>query len=98
MSNVLPELKKGDVLVTIRSNGEPAKVTVRKVGRGKEFDEPVYFLIGGYGGKLKKPYTGEELASMGFRVLKRAGQKADQSAELSQNQAGMKGFRSTAAE
>ena len=67
MENVLPELKKGDALV--RSlNGAPEEVTVRQVGRGKEFDEPVYLLTGRYGVKLKTAYTIEQLAGMGFKL------------------------------
>jgi hypothetical protein len=67
MENVLPELKKGDVLA--RSiNGASETLTVRQVGEGKEFDEPVYFLVGKYGVKLKTAYTIEQLAGMGFKL------------------------------
>jgi len=68
MDNVLPELKKGNVLVR-RSNGNESDIfTVRQVGTGKEFEEPVYLLTGRYGVKLKTAYTIEELAGMGFTL------------------------------
>ena len=64
--DILPELKKGDVL--FKPDSASNDFTVVKVGRGKEFDEPVYFLSGMYGVKLKRPYTGEILAGMGYRL------------------------------
>jgi hypothetical protein len=72
MDNALPELKKSDVLVMVCKDGKRSRVTVRKVGRGKEFDESVYFLRGPYGGKLKTPYTGEDLATMGFTLARQS--------------------------
>lgn len=63
---VLPELKKGDVLFKIGSDGKQTEFTVAKVGNGKEFDEPVYYLVGMYGVKLTKAYAGEELSMMGY--------------------------------
>ena len=66
MCDVLPELKKDDVLIRKTPNGDVRTFTVIKVGQGKEFDEPVYYLQGLYGVKLKKSYTGEELAGLGY--------------------------------
>jgi hypothetical protein len=67
MDNVLPELKKGDVLV--RSlDGATETFAIRRARRGKEFDEPVYFLTGKYGVKLKTAYTVEQHAGMGFNA------------------------------
>jgi len=42
-------------------------------GRGREFDEPVYYLQGLYGIKLKQSYTGEQLASAGYRLKQATG-------------------------
>ena len=39
-----------------------------RVVKGEEFDEPVYYLQGMYGVKLKQAYAGEELAAFGFKV------------------------------
>ena len=69
MNNVLPEHRKGDVIIRLRNNSISNILTVRKVGQGEEFDEPVYYLAGKYGTKLKKSYTGEELASLGYTLL-----------------------------
>ena len=66
MESVLPELKKGDVLFKTGPDGTITEFTVIKVGKGAEFDEPVYFLSGMYGVKLTKAYTGEELSTMGY--------------------------------
>jgi len=63
---VLPELKKGDVLFKTGPDGRQTEFTVIKVGKGTEFDEPVYFLSGMYGVKLRKAYTGEELSTLGY--------------------------------
>jgi len=71
MNSVLPELKKGDRLVRVAADGEVTVFTVCKVDRGKEFDEPVYFLTGKYGVKLRNAYTGEELAGMGYELKSR---------------------------
>jgi len=68
MEIILPELKPGDVLVKHDSKHGIYVLTVRKVGKGKEFDEPVYFLTGQYGVKLKNAYTGEELAGLGYSL------------------------------
>lgn len=68
MCAVLPELKKGDVLIRESPTGDVRAFTVIKVGQGKEFDEPVYYLQGLYGVKLKKPYTCEELAGLGYHL------------------------------
>ena len=67
MDNVLPELRKSDVLVRSH-NGASETLTVRQVGKGNEFDEPVYYLTGRYGVRLKTAYTIELLAGMGFRL------------------------------
>ena len=67
----LPELKAGDILVSADTHGQSRRLTVRKVGRGRDFAEPVYFLSGKYGVKLKNGYTGEELSGLGFQVLER---------------------------
>ncbi|MCG2661283.1 MAG: hypothetical protein L6437_13685 [Kiritimatiellae bacterium] len=72
MCDVLPELKKGDVLIRESPKGDVRAFTVIKVGRGNEFDEPVYYLQGMYGVKLKQPYNGEELASLGYRLKEEA--------------------------
>ena len=63
MSNVLPELKKCNVIFRPGGNGNSNVLTVRKVGQGKEFDEPVYYLTDKYGAKFEGRHTGEELAT-----------------------------------
>ena len=68
MEDVLPELEKGDVL--FKPDGGPDEFTVIKVGKGKEFDAPVYYLSGMYGVKLKRAYAGEELSALGYRLKK----------------------------
>jgi len=68
MEEVLPELKKGDVVFKVNSNGRMTKFTVFRVGKGAHFDEPAYYLQGTSGVKLKNPYTGEELAGMGYQL------------------------------
>ena len=68
MSTVMPELKKGDVVVKRGTDGTLTMFRVIRVGKGTEFDEPVYYLSGVYGVKLRNAYTGEELASMGYRL------------------------------
>ena len=68
MSGVLPELKKGNVLVKTGRDGQITRVTVIRVGDGREFDEPVYYLQGMYGVKLKQPYSGDELSNQGFAL------------------------------
>lgn len=68
MEIVLPELKPGDVLIKHDIKYGIHVLTVRKVGQGKEFDEPVYFLTGKYGVRLRNAYTGEELANMGYSL------------------------------
>ena len=68
MSNAMPELKKGDVITKTADDGTITTFTVIRVGTGTEFDEPVYYLQGRYGIKLTNSYTGEELASMGYRL------------------------------
>ena len=75
MNDALPELKKGDVLVCGDSNETIGTFTVFRVGEGREMDEPVYYLQGMYGVHLKRPYTGEELAKMGCRLKKNAGEE-----------------------
>ena len=77
MSEALPELKKGSVLRTILQDGRKHTVIVRQVGKGRDFEEPVYFLTGSYGAKLKTPYTGEELASMGYKLRRTEGNEHD---------------------
>ena len=71
MSDVLPELKKGDQIVRTDNDGHRTIFTVARVARGSEFDEPVYFLTGQYGVKLSNAYTGEQLAGMGYRLRER---------------------------
>lgn len=73
MENVLPELKKGDQLVRVGKDRQVSVFTISKVGRGIDFDEPVYRLTGKYGVTLKNTYTGEELARMGYVVCPRKG-------------------------
>ena len=68
MEIVLPELKPGDVLIKHDIKHGIHVLTVRKVGQGKEFDEPVYFLTGKYGVRLRNAYTGEELAALGYSL------------------------------
>ena len=68
MKSFLPELRKGNVLFKIGPDGKQTEFTVVKVGKGTEFHEPVYFLSGLYGIKLKKAYAGEELSTMGYRI------------------------------
>ena len=68
MCDALPELKKGDVLIHKMRNGEVSTLTVIKVGKGAEFDEPVYYLRGMYGVKIRQPYTGEALAALEYRL------------------------------
>ena len=68
MESVLPELRKDDVLFKPCPDGTVTEFTVVKVGKGTEFDEPVYFLSGMYGVKLRKAYTGEELSNLGYRL------------------------------
>jgi hypothetical protein len=58
--------EKGDMLVRVSKLGEKTTVTVRKVGHGIEFDEPVYYLEGRFGVRLKQAYAGEELAEAGY--------------------------------
>ena len=73
MNDGLPELKKGDVLVKVDDKGHAHTLTVIRVGKGKEFDEPVYYLRGMYGVKTKRPFALEELASAGYRLKDDAG-------------------------
>jgi len=68
MNDILPELKKGDVLAKADGKDHVRTFIVIKVGKGREFDEPVYYLQGMYGAKLKKAYTGEDLAGIGYRL------------------------------
>jgi len=86
MDNVLPELKKGAVLAVVRQNGEMSRLKVRRVDKGREFDEPVYFLTGKYGSKLKNAYTGEDLASQGYKLV---GRTIEQGRSVSQGQTEM---------
>ncbi|MEK9137384.1 MAG: hypothetical protein AAB393_09695 [Bacteroidota bacterium] len=72
MNDALPELRKGDVLVKTDGDGEVSTLTVIKVGQGKEFYEPVYYLQGLYGVKIRQPYTGEALAALGYRLKNQA--------------------------
>ena len=68
MDDVLPELKVNNVLVKTDVSGRVTTFTVRKVGKGRKFDEPVYFLRGAFGVNLKTAYAGEDLAAMGYRI------------------------------
>lgn len=68
MSNVLPELKKGDQVVRVGKGGDETVFAVSRVGRGQHFDEPVYYLRGKYGVTLRNAYAGEELARMGYTL------------------------------
>ena len=68
MNIVLPELRKGDVLVKTSADGTEHVLIVIRVGKGQEFDEPIYYLRGLYGVKLKLGYNGEELAEMGYEI------------------------------
>jgi len=66
--NVLPDLKVGNVLTKTGADGRCTTFQVYRVGKGKAFDEPVYFLQGTSGVKMRTPYAGEELAELGYRL------------------------------
>lgn len=86
MDIVLPELKKGDILVKTNADGTEHVVTVIKVGKGQEFDEPVYYLQGLYGAKLKHAYAGEELAELGYEIKQKLEEISDNSGENNNEQ------------
>lgn len=65
LTGVLPELKRGDVLRNPET-GHMARVW--KVGKGDEYDEPVYYLEYRSGARSKHPTTGEKLGADGYEL------------------------------